>query len=213
MKVLLVAATKMELESLEKMGIKDCDHQLELVVSGVGLVSTTYAIMQEISWSAPDLIIQAGIAGAYAPRLQNGTAVVVEKEIIADLGVHEKSGYQDIFQMGLEEQNTFPYQEGCLINPHKNLIKKTFLPSVSAVSVNEITTDEKRRSLFLNNYHADIETMEGAALHHVCILQQIPFVQIRGISNRVGERNKENWKINEAMLAVSSACTQLTNNL
>lgn len=213
MKILLVAATKMELEHLEKLGIKDSSHQFKLAVGGVGLVATTYAIMKEISWSAPDLIIQAGIAGSFTPLIPTGAAVVVEKEIVADLGVYEKSVYQDIFQMRLVEKNTLPYQEGCLVNPHTTLIEKTSLLRVSAVSVNEITTDEKRRSLFLNSYHADIETMEGAALHHVCILQQIPFVQIRGISNRVGERNKENWKINEAMLAVSSAFTQLTNNL
>jgi futalosine hydrolase len=41
--------------------------------------------------------------------------------------------------------------------------------------------------------------MEGAALHYVCREANIPFIQVRAISNYVGERNKEHWKIKEAI--------------
>jgi futalosine hydrolase len=40
-----------------------------------------------------------------------------------------------------------------------------------------------------------IETMEGAAVFYVCLMEHIPFVQIRAISNYVGETNKNLWKI------------------
>ena len=41
--------------------------------------------------------------------------------------------------------------------------------------------------------------MEGAALHYVCLMEKIPFLQIRSISNYVGERNKRNWNMKEAI--------------
>ncbi len=213
MKILLVAATAMELESLEAQGITAPAHELSTAVTGVGLVSATYAIMQQITWSRPELIIQAGIAGAFQQGLPTGSAVVVEKEIVADMGVHETGCYQDIFQLGLADHNAFPYQEGSLVNPHHAMWEKTSLAPASSISVNEISTDQQRIALFRDTYKADIESMEGAALHYVCLLQQVSFVQIRGISNFVGERNKQNWKIREALQAVGAACTQLINSL
>ena len=32
--------------------------------------------------------------------------------------------------------------------------------------------------------------MEGAALHYACIMEHIPFIQLRAVSNFVGERDK-----------------------
>jgi futalosine hydrolase len=41
--------------------------------------------------------------------------------------------------------------------------------------------------------------MEGAALHFIALHQKIPFIQLRSISNNVGERDKTKWKIKEAI--------------
>ncbi len=41
--------------------------------------------------------------------------------------------------------------------------------------------------------------MEGAAFHYVCISEGVPFMQLRGISNQVGERFKIKWKIKESI--------------
>ena len=49
--------------------------------------------------------------------------------------------------------------------------------------------------LFKEKFNADIETMEGAAIFYVCLLENIPFLQIRAISNYVEERNTANWNI------------------
>jgi futalosine hydrolase len=44
-------------------------------------------------------------------------------------------------------------------------------------------------------------------------MQSIPFIQIRGISNYVGERNKQQWKIKEALYAATEACHLLLDQL
>jgi futalosine hydrolase len=99
------------------------------------------------------------------------------------------------------------------VNHHDHLIESASLPAVSAVSVNEISTSTEKINVFAEKYKADIESMEGAALHYVCAMQQIPFIQIRGISNLVGERDKTKWKIPESMLAATNACINLINKI
>ena len=37
--------------------------------------------------------------------------------------------------------------------------------------------------------------MEGAAIAHICRIYGIPFVEIRGISNMVEDRDKGKWDI------------------
>ena len=50
-----------------------------------------------------------------------------------------------------------------------------------------------------NRLNPDIETMEGAAIFRVCNDFNIPCMQIRSVSNFVGERNKKNWDIDLAI--------------
>jgi futalosine hydrolase len=42
---------------------------------------------------------------------------------------------------------------------------------------------------------------------------QIPFLQLRGISNLVGERNKENWKIPLAIEQVNQSLIRLLTRI
>jgi futalosine hydrolase len=55
-------------------------------------------------------------------------------------------------------------------------------------------------------YHPDIETMEGAAFFYICSRENIPFLAVRAVSNRVEPRNKEKWNI---PLAISNLSLKL----
>ena len=213
MNVLVIAATERELTGIKEISFDRPSMMVQTAVTGVGLMPSTYAIMQFLIASRPDVIIQLGIAGSFNPSIELGTAVTVRKEMLADMGVYETSGYRDIFEMGLTEKNSAPFEQGAIVNHHENLIEALSLPVVSAVSVNEISTSTEKIKLFSEKYKADIESMEGAALHYVCTLQQIPFVQIRGISNLVGERDKSKWKIPESLHAATNACINLINKI
>ena len=39
------------------------------------------------------------------------------------------------------------------------------------------------------------ENMEGAAVAQICRLYQVPFLELRGISNRVGNRDLDRWDL------------------
>jgi futalosine hydrolase len=44
-------------------------------------------------------------------------------------------------------------------------------------------------------FNAICENMEGAAAAHVCAMYGIPMVEIRGISNIAGNRDRKKWDL------------------
>jgi futalosine hydrolase len=205
MKILAVAATELEIDAIQHIRSKEGLSLIKEVV-GIGQVATCYHLMDAIAKTSPDCIVQFGIAGAFSRKFSLGDAVVVESEVIGDMGVYENDRFHSIFDLNLQQENEFPYSSMQLINPHSSLLEKTSLKKVTSISVNEITTSPERIDYYTTTYSSDIESMEGAAFHYCCLMKKIPFVQIRGISNYVGERNKQFWNIKAAL---STAATSL----
>lgn len=52
---------------------------------------------------------------------------------------------------------------------------------------------------YKNTIGAVIESMEGAALHYVALMESVPFLQIRAVSNYIGERDKSKWLLQKAI--------------
>ncbi|MGN6437450.1 MAG: futalosine hydrolase [Agriterribacter sp.] len=202
MNILIVAATAGEVNATqeylgEKMyQRKDCS--VQVLTTGVGLVNTTYVLTKYFSKIKPDLVVQGGIAGSLHPFYPPGTVVAVKEEVFGDLGVEEEHSFKDLFDLDLAE-NSFPYSSKVLSNPHHRLLNKIRLKQVKAVSVNEITTRAGRTQQIIEKYSAVIESMEGAAFHYVCLQEAIPFLQLRAVSNFIGERDKSKWMIKEAI--------------
>lgn len=218
MNCLLVAATPLEI----KLFIQHCrtteklnyiDLELDFLITGVGMLNTTYAIMKHLQVKKPDVIIDAGIAGSFSKKYQPGSVVVVKEEVLADLGVDEKEGYKDVFDLKLAQPNQFPFTKKLLVNPHTEFLERTSLQQVRSITVNQITTSKKKTELYKKKYKGAIENMEGAAVHYVCLKENIPFVQIRSISNYVGDRNKKNWKIKEAVANLNTELIRLVESL
>jgi futalosine hydrolase len=55
--------------------------------------------------------------------------------------------------------------------------------------------------------------MEGAALHYMGRDLNIPFIQIRAVSNYVGERNKAKWEMQEAIYNLNETLLQYLDAL
>ena len=218
MNCLLTAATAFEiapfLEHYRNSEISFyVDLHIDVLITGVGLTSTTYNLQKQLQVKRPDLVIQAGIGGSFDPALTLGTVVAVKKDTIADLGVMEKKQFQTVFDMGFAQPDLFPYKKGWLVNPGLHLLKKNSLKKVTAVSVNQITSSAITARLYTGKYKPLVESMEGAALHYVCLMEKIPFLQLRGISNFVGERNKKHWKIKESVANLNNELIRLLHSL
>ncbi len=218
MNCLVVSATILEIKPfIQHCRISDkldyIDLELDFLVTGVGSINTTYALMKHLQVKKPDVIIMAGIAGAMSQKINLGDVVVIKEEALADLGVQEKDGYKDVFDLKLLGSNKFPFTKKKLINPFPALMERTLLPQVNSITVNQITSSKKTAELYSKKYKAAIENMEGAALHLVCIKENIPFIQIRSISNYVGERNKKKWQLKEAVVNLNKNLIRLIESL
>ena len=193
MQILLLAATEQEIQPFEAKNTG-----IDVLITGVGVPSAIYHLQKRIHQVKYDLIIQAGIAGSFDNNVALENVVLVKQDCFADLGIEEKENYTPIFETGFVNKNEFPFIDGWLINSNEYL-NNTDLSIVKAITVNKVSDSKLQTQQFVNIFNADIETMEGAALHYVCLQEKIPFLQIRSISNHVGERDKAKWKIKKAI--------------
>lgn len=210
MKILLCAATEMEIAPTIKF-LQANNFPVDILITGVGLPTAMYELTKEVCTQQPEYIVQAGIAGCINKHLSLGEVVVVESDTIGDLGVQEKDGFHSVFEIGFADKNKAPWHDGKLTNNSKEY-RHAGLTIVDAVTVNEISTNAERINYYRDQLHAGIETMEGAALHYVGLMEDIPFMQIRSLSNYIGERDKAKWDLHDAISNLNSELQRLFKN-
>jgi len=201
MKILVIAATSFEIQ--QSIDAFASIKQVVFEIIGVGLLASAVSLPKAITKHSPDCIIQVGIAGCFDESIPLGKVVIVKEEILGDLGVEEDNKWKDVFDLQLMNPNETPYVEGILCNQTINYFTIQNAALVRAITVNEITTRPERISQLKNKYQPILESMEGAALYYIGNENRIPYLQIRGISNYIGERDKNNWKIKEAIAAAN----------
>lgn len=207
MQILLIAATATEIEPFTA-----ANSRVDTLITGVGVPAAIYHLQKRILQMDYDFIIQAGIAGSFSNEMTLGRVVLVKQDCFADLGMEEKENFTPIFNTAFADKDEFPFTDGWLMNADDNL-KYIDLPKAKAITVNKVSDSELQKQQFLQTFNADIETMEGAALHYVCLQENIPFLQIRSISNHVGDRDKTKWKIKEAIENLNKELEVLINVL
>ena len=207
MRILLAAATTFEVRTVVER------FSVETVITGVGLVSTTYHLQKALSISQPDLVIQAGIGGCFDTDRPLGTLVAVKEEVIGDQGVEEQGRFRDLFELSFADPDLAPYTNARLVNPHLDKFNLMRWPEVSGLSVNEVSTRQDRIVHWNTTYRPTVESMEGAALHFVCGMEGVPFIQVRALSNYIGERDKHKWDITGAIKNLNDGVGSLIQKL
>jgi futalosine hydrolase len=140
-------------------------------------------------------MINAGIAGSFTEKLKIGDTCLVEKDRFGDLGTsHADGSFSDVFDMGLESPDLFPFQQGWLTPQIPQNITLN-IPSASAITVNKVTGHTLAIQEMTAKYHADLESMEGAGFFYAGMLADIHVLQIRTISNYVTPRDTSTWNI------------------
>jgi futalosine hydrolase len=205
MNVLIVSATPFEIAPLENYlrehanaisegSFKIENTNLRLFVTGVGIPLTSFSLGNLLASQVFDLVVNAGVAGAFNRNLKIGDVVNVVSERFADLGVEEADGsYTDVHELGLIDANQAPFQSGELRNPSSS--EFPFLPACKGLTVNKVHGCQASIDAISRKYQADVESMEGAAVFLVCLLAGVPFLEIRAISNYVEPRNRAGWNL------------------
>lgn len=203
MYILLAAATENEIKTtsewLSSLKGSVNSHEIEVLITGVGSTATAYALTRQLLWRSPELVIQAGIGGSFSSDFPPRSVAFISEEVFADLGTIQEGEFTDIFDLGLAGISDQPFTNRMLVNPQHDAWVKYGLPFVRGATINSISSTEDQVERIRNKYNPVIESMEGAALHYTCLMEHIPFIQLRSVSNFVGETDKNNWKLKESI--------------
>jgi len=206
MKILLVAATQAECEPLlngladpanpKRLALKN--HDADVLITGVGMVATAFALGKHLTANQYDLAINAGIAGSFDFDLNLGEVVLITQDVFAELGAEDGDEFLSLTELGFGEVNQYavanrqepePVRKDSLNFPVVDHLRK-----VTALTVNKVHGNELSIAKTLSRYDARVESMEGAAFFYACTQTQTPCIQIRAISNYVERRSREKWK-------------------
>ena len=217
MSILLITATSLEAEPLfkeRKWEEQSCQlaklykyKNIYLAHLGLAKTNTAAGLALLIQKLKPKSVIQFGIAGMYPKSgLKLAQVVVAETETHIDCGLKTKNGFgmQELGFPLLEKEknyyNVFPMNQGL----KKEFIMLGLEPKPFATS-ETITTNLEDANGIESAFKVAVESMEGAAAAQVCLALDTAFIELRAISNVVGERNKDNWELQNAVNAVNIA--------
>lgn len=199
------------------------EKQVMLCVGGMGKVNAAHATTLLLSSCKPDTLVIFGIGGAYpSSGAQVGDIAIAKEEIAGDEGVMTLDGFKDTEYIGIPLIKTatsmmytkYPAPEPLLKQSLHALMyyQDTAAAKVhvgSFVTLSTCTGTSDRAREIEKRYHGLCENMEGAAAVQVAELHSIPWIEVRGISNIVEDRNLEKWNIPNAAERVQQAVVHI----
>ncbi|MGX5820476.1 futalosine hydrolase [Chitinophaga lutea] len=214
MKLLLAAATEAEIQPLLDWLKDNPRKDIDVLITGIGMMAAAYSLGRYFAGNRPALAIQAGIAGTFRHDWPLGEAVLVDREILGDLGAEDPNGFLDLFDIGLWQPGMPPFTHKELINTLQTPPAAVqALPKARAVTVNTVSGRPESIARLEQRYQPDLESMEGAAFHYACLQENIPFLQLRTISNYVETRDKSKWNIPLAVGNLDACLRRLVEEL
>lgn len=157
---------------------------------GVGPVDAAARVAAAIATNRPGAILHVGIAGARAssglvpPQLVIGTDA-----IYCDLGVPERFA------------------------PHHLACDARLLETVRAAMPRAVCRSIGTSGRIAQSAGCEVEAMEGFAVLRAAQLAQVPAIEVRAISNTVEERDRANWKFDEAFAAITAVTPRLVQEI
>lgn len=188
--------------------------KVRLVAGGLGAVNTAHALSCVLQSQIPELVLQVGIGGAYPTSgLELGALAVATIENYGDLGVRTREGWQSSAAIGIplvrganDFYNHFPLDDALVLWAQGVLAKGNSSLRVGPfVTVQECSGTIELGRERCERFAAICENMEGAAAAHICRLFEVPFLEVRGISNMVEDRHRDAWDIPGAAAAAQEA--------
>ena len=205
-------------EHLGKTSIqgKFAGKQCHLVHTGIGVVNTAHALTRQFEAELPALVIQFGIAGAYVPAcLPVASVALATEEIYGDVGVITPDGWKPADEIGIPLVpgddplfNRFPLDLE-MVRRAAELCGARCGPFVT---VSQCTGVQALGDTLHHRFSALCESMEGAAAAHICALYNVPFLEVRGISNLVEDRARARWNIIGAATVAQQAVIKIVEH-
>ena len=206
---------------------KIAGNQVLLAFSGLGKINAAAAAATILASFPVSRLWMWGSAGAY-PRtdVELNELALASEEILGDEGVATLSSWQPLDVIGIPLAQT---AEGPIFNriPVDRLelerarrLLSEWQPDSAAAQIHEgpfvtvsgVSGSLAQARLLGDRFGALCENMEGAAVAHVCLRYQVVFLELRGLSNWAGDRNKKRWQLAGALDNCQKAVLYLLEN-
>lgn len=212
MRILLAAATSHELAPLLAVfqRVRDepprittfthAGHRIDVLITGVGMVATAAWCARTLASGRYDLALNLGVCGAFDPALDVTDVVHVTSEQLSELGAEDGGAFLTIQDLGLADDEGVLPLSGRMFNEHppRNAVLEA-LPAVRGITVNTVHGHALTIADAVKRFDPQVESMEGAAFMYACLIQEVPFAEVRAVSNRVERRNRAGWKMKESV--------------
>jgi futalosine hydrolase len=176
--ILLACAVPKELSRWKARG------DVETCVTGVGPVEAATAVARALALRSYDLVVNAGIAGAFEGAAAVGDGVVVKSD---RMELDRESGEPIALPNG-ELIVDAAHSEPRLVG----ILEERGFAALAGVTVARVTASEATARRLAKS-GAQTESMEGFAVLRAAARAGVPAIQVRGISNRVGIPESSGW--------------------
>ncbi len=184
----------------------------DLVITGVGVFNAVAAFCNYLAHAMPFLVINTGIAGGFkSAGCCIGDVAVATQEHYIHTGVRTEGLKNQPLPFDLlsghprSREGIYPFDARQVeavqarINQKEN-VHDLHLKQGPFITVSAITNSLETAEQIYSAYDAPLmEAMEGAACAHVAADRDIPFLEIRSVSNLAGERDPAKWDIPRAV--------------
>ena len=183
-----------------------------LQLCGFGPIAAAARTGSLLARYRPERVLLIGIAGSYdVGRIPVGTAVRFDQVACDGIGVGSGDEFVAASELG------WPQFHGGDAQPEIGdviTLDSTYVPGVRsagllltacAASANQREVEQRLR-LFPK---AVAEDMEGFGVAMACTMARVPLQIVRGISNRVGDRDSSLWQIEKALSAAADLALRL----
>jgi futalosine hydrolase len=152
--------------------------------------------------------VSAGVAGGFVDRVRVGGTVLGTRSIAADLGAESPDGFLTLDQLGFGSSTV--EADGALL-----AVLRTALPEAGAgdvLTVCTVTGTATGADALLRRWPTAVaEAMEGFGVATAATQAGIGFAELRAISNPVGPRDRDAWRIGDALAALTTAASGLAS--
>ncbi|MEO6502271.1 MAG: futalosine hydrolase [Jatrophihabitantaceae bacterium] len=176
---------------------------LDVVCGGVGPVAAAVSTGRLLG-QGYDLAVSAGIGGGFAAA-PVGAVVVADAVVHADLGAETAEGFASMAELGWGAVR-YRVQAGLAAE----FSRRTGAVTGAVLSVSTVTGSQRRADQLLARHpDAVAEAMEGIGVCLAADRAGVPFAELRAIANPVGPRDRESWRVPDALAALSVAFDRL----
>ncbi|MQY13026.1 Futalosine hydrolase [Streptomyces sp. RB5] len=146
-------------------------------------------------------MISAGIGGGFSGVVDVGGVVVADEIVAADLGAETADGFASVTDLGFGTVRHLPPPE--LV---RAVADATGAVRGSVLTVSTVTGSAARASVLRKAHpRAAAEAMEGFGVAEAAVRLGVPVIEVRGVSNLVGPRERETWRIGDALGVLGDA--------